>query len=305
MKIKKIMLCLLAACVLFGCFAGCGKTDGTKPNNGKITVTDMMGNEVSLEEPAKSVAVLTAADCEIVYALGAGERVVARGEYCDYPEEALSVQSVKSGSETNIEEIVALKPELLIAGGMDQDPEVLGKIREAGIPVLVTYAQTIEGTYEAISLIGKALGKDAEAEKLVSDMKASFDSIKKEAPGEDAKTVYFEVSPLEYGLWTAGSNTFMNELCEMLGVKNAFADVNGWAEISQEQVIERNPDYIVTITMYYGEGPKPEEEIASRKGWQDITAVKEGKILNADSNQISRPGPRLCDAAKELAEFFK
>ena len=96
----------------------------------------------------------------------------------------------------------------------------------------------------------------------------------------------------------------MNELCEMLGVKNAFADVEGWAEISQEQVIERNPDYIVTITMYYGEGPKPEEEIASRDGWQDITAVKEGKILNADSNQISRPGPRLCDAAKELAEFF-
>lgn len=298
------MLCLLAVCVLLSCFAGCGKKDEPKTSEGEIVLTDMMGNEVNLAAPAKSVAVLTAADCEIVYALGAGESVVARGEYCDYPEEVLSVQSVKSGSETNIEEIVALKPELLIAGGMDQDPAVLDKIREAGIPVLVTYAQTIDGTYEAISLIGKALGKDSEAEKLVSDMKASFEAIKKDMPADGAKTVYFEVSPLEYGLWTAGNNTFMNELCEMLGVKNAFADVEGWAEISQEQVIERNPDYIVTITMYYGEGPKPEEEIASRDGWQDITAVKEGKILNADSNQISRPGPRLCDAAKELAEFF-
>lgn len=304
MKTKKIMLCLLAVCVLLSCFAGCGKKDEPKTSEGEIVLTDMMGNEVKLAAPAKSVAVLTAADCEIVYALGAGDSVVARGEYCDYPEEVLSVQSVKSGSETNIEEIVALKPELLIAGGMDQDPAVLDKIREAGIPVLVTYAQTIDGTYEAISLIGKALGKDSEAEKLVSDMKASFDAIKKDMPADGAKTVYFEVSPLEYGLWTAGNNTFMNELCEMLGVKNAFADVEGWAEISQEQVIERNPDYIVTITMYYGEGPKPEEEIASRDGWQDITAVKEGKILNADSNQISRPGPRLCDAAKELAEFF-
>ena len=298
------MLCLLAVCVLLSCFAGCGKKDEPKTSEGEIVLTDMMGNEVKLAAPAKSVAVLTAADCEIVYALGAGDSVVARGKYCDYPEEVLSVQSVKSGSETNIEEIVALKPELLIAGGMDQDPAVLDKIREAGIPVLVTYAQTIDGTYEAISLIGKALGKDAEAEKLVSDMKASFEAIKKDMPADGAKTVYFEVSPLEYVLWTAGNNTFMNELCEMLGVKNAFADVEGWAEISQEQVIERNPDYIVTITMYYGEGPKPEEEIASRDGWQDITAVKEGKILNADSDQISRPGPRLCDAAKELAEFF-
>ena len=113
----------------------------------------------------------------------------------------------------------------------------------------------------------------------------------------------FEVSPLEYGLYTAGSGTFMDEIATMVGLTNAFSDVDGWGEISQEQVIERDPDFIVTITMYYGEGPTPVEEIMSRDGWQDITAVKNEAILNADSDELSRPGPRLADAAGILYDF--
>lgn len=116
--------------------------------------------------------------------------------------------------------------------------------------------------------------------------------------------MYFEVSPLEWGLWTAGKNTFMDELATLCGVTNAFADVDGWAEISEEQVLDRNPDFIVTNTMYYGEGPTPVEEIASRAGWEAVTAVQLGNIYNADSNAESRPGPRLVQAAEELYNFF-
>ena len=97
--------------------------------------------------------------------------------------------------------------------------------------------------------------------------------------------------PLQYGLWTAGSGTFMDEIAAMLGLTNIFADVDGWAEVSQEQVIERNPDYIVTISMYYGEGPTPVEEILSRDGWADIAAVQNEAILNLPDNQLTRPGP--------------
>jgi iron complex transport system substrate-binding protein len=83
----------------------------------------------------------------------------------------------------------------------------------------------------------------------------------------------------------------------------AFADVEGWAQIEEEQVIARDPDYIVTITMYYGEGPTPVEEIAARPGWEGLKAVQQGHILNADSNEISRPGPRLKDAVLQLFNF--
>ena len=117
------------------------------------------------------------------------------------------------------------------------------------------------------------------------------------------KTVYFEVSPLQWGLWTAGKNTFMDEVANMMGLKNCFDDVEGWSEISQEQVIERNPDYIVTITMYFGEGPTPEEEILLREGWADVTAVKNKAILNLPNNELSRPAPRLVDGAKALYDF--
>lgn len=95
----------------------------------------------------------------------------------------------------------------------------------------------------------------------------------------------------------------MDEIAQMLGLKNAFADVEGWAEISEEQVLERDPDYIVTITMYYGEGPTPVEEIESRAGWENVAAVKNGKILNLQNDELSRPGPRLADGAKALYDF--
>ena len=77
----------------------------------------------------------------------------------------------------------------------------------------------------------------------------------------------------------------------------------GWAEISEEQFLERNPDYIITITMYFGEGPTPVEEILAREGWQELRAVENLAVFNADSNSISRPGPRLKDAEEELYSF--
>ena len=96
----------------------------------------------------------------------------------------------------------------------------------------------------------------------------------------------------------------MNELAGLCGLQNAFADVEGWAAVSEEQVLARDPDYIVTISMYYGEGPTPVEEIMIRDGWQDLQAVRKGHVLNLDSNEISRPGPRLTKAAEALSAFI-
>lgn len=267
-----------------------------------VTLTDMTGREITLDAPAERVVALTAADCEILYALGAGDLLVGRGEYCDYPAEVLDVPSVQSGYETNIEQIIALEPQVLLMSTMAQTEEQVQQLEAAGIHVVVSDAQDIEGTYTAINMIGTLTGKQAEAASIVESMQKTFDEIKANA-GDGTKTVYFEVSPLQYGLWTAGSGTFMDEIANMLGLTNCFADVTGWGEISEEQVLECNPDYIVTISMYYGEGPTPEEEILSRTGWENVTAVKDGKILNLQNNELSRPGPRLADGAKAMYDF--
>lgn len=276
--------------------------EATEPSVGAIQLTDMSGRNITLEKPATKIVGVTPADCEILYALGAGDTLVGRGEYCDYPAEVADVQPVDSGADLNVETIISLEPEAVLMSTMDHSMDVIEQMENAGITVITTQSTNIDGVYEAIALIGAVVGKDAEAEQLVADMKAGFDEVAAGAL-EEGKTIYFEVSPLEYGLWTAGKNTFMDEIAAMLGLENIFADVEGWAEVSEEQVLERDPDYIVTITMFMGEGPKPEEEIAARSGWDGVTAVKDGNIFVANSDELSRPGPRLVDGAKSLLEF--
>ncbi len=295
-RTMKILAVLLAAVMLLA-LSACGK-----PKDTGVTITDMMGHEVKLDKPAERIVALSAADCEIVYALGAGDLLVGRGEWCDYPAEVFDVPSVESGGNTNIEQILELNPDVLVMSSMAQTEEQVKQLEDAGVAVVVSDAKDIEGVYTSITLLGKLLGKDAEAEKIVSDMKVGFAEI--EANKLDGtKTVYFEVSPLEWGLWTAGKGTFMDEIANMMGLKNCFDDLTDWAQISEEQVLARNPDYIVTITMYFGEGPTPEEEIMSRPGWENVTAVKNAAILNLQNNELSRPAPRLADGAKMLYDF--
>ena len=295
---KKLIALALSLLLLAGLGAAALAEDTS------VTVTDMSGREITLKEPAARVVALTAADCEILYAIGAGETLVGRGEYCDYPAEVFDVPSVQSGYETNIEQIMALEPQVVLMATMAQSVEQVEALEKAGIAVVVSDAQDIEGVYTAIRMIGKLMGYDDNAEALVAGMQDTFAGLKEASKGDGSESVYFEVSPLQWGLWTAGTGTFMDEITQLLGLKNAFGDVEGWGEISEEQVIERAPDYIVTITMYYGEGPTPEEEIMNRAGWENIPAVANDKILNLQNNELSRPGPRLADGAELMYEFI-
>ena len=268
-----------------------------------VTVLDMTGREITLEGPVTRIVALTASDCEILYALGAGDLLVGRGEYCDYPAEVLEKPVVKSGAETNLEEILALEPQIVLMATMAQTVEQVEALENAGVKVVVSDAQNLEGVYEAITLIGALTGKNAEAEALCGQMKDTFAGIAAKAE-KTGKTVYFEVSPLQWGLWAAGKGTFMDEIAEICGLTNAFADVEGWGAVSEEAVLEKDPDYIVTTSMYWGEGPTPVEEIMSRAGWEQLKAVQNHQVFNADESAITRPGPRLMEAAEALYAFI-
>ena len=264
-----------------------------------VTVTDMYGREIALSEPATRIVALTPADCEILCALGCEDALVGRGAYCNYPASVLALPAVQSGAETNLEEILALRPQVVLMGDMAQSAQQVAALEENGVRVVLSDANDIAGVYTAIRMIGALMGRDEEAEALVGDMQAAFDGIAavSEASG---KTVYFEVSPLEWGLWTAGSGTFMDELATLCGATNAFADLTGWQAVSEEQVLLRNPDYIVSIA---GMGEGAVTEIMNRAGWSAVTAVRDAQVLSADADAISRPGPRLKDAALELYRF--
>lgn len=323
MKLAKRMIPLFLVCALLAGLTGCQQpaenssapeseqvtasaavTEAGSDNEPtSVTITDMKGREITLEEPADRIVALTASDCEILYAIGAGDSLVGRGTYCDYPAEVLDVAEVASGADTNIEQIIALEPDVLLMSDMAQTEEQVAQLEAAGIRVVVSEATDIEDVYTAIEMIGALMGKETNAAAVIENMKTTFRNVQEAATGDGSKTVYFEVSPLQWGLYTAGKNTFMDEIATMLGLTNCFADVDGWSAISEEQVLERSPDYIVTITMYYGEGPTPEEEIMSRTGWENVTAVQNKAILNLQNNELSRPAPRLADGAQMLFDF--
>lgn len=320
--IMKKLTALLLAFVLIVSAAACAQKSATpttaktpassspSPSATPITITDMKGRGITLSKPAEKIVTLAPSDCEILYALGAGDKIVGRGEFCDYPAEVSSVPVVQSGGETNIEQIIALGPDVVIMSTMAQTLEQVASLENAGIKVIISDAKNIEDIYKAITLIGHVVGKNDAAKTIVDGMKKTFDDIKEKVrqnnQANSGKTIYFEVSPLACGLYTAGSGTYMDDIALMLGLKNTFGDLQSWAEISEERVLQRNPDYIVSTTMSYDNSQTPVDEILNRKGWENIPAIKNHAIYNADSDSyaLMHPGPRLAEAVQHLYDFI-
>ena len=290
---KKLVSLFLAVLMLLS-------TSTVLAEDTSVTVTDMLGREITLSEPATRIVALTPADCEILCAIGCEDMLVGRGKYCDYPESILDLPVLETGDSTNIESILALEPQVVLMSDMNQTDEQVQMLEENGVKVVVSETTDITGVYAAIRMIGALMGKDAEAEAVISDMQATFEEIAAKSEKTD-KTIYFEVMPLEWGLWSAGTHTFMHELAEICGMQNAFADIEGWQAVSEEQVILRNPDYIVLVT---GMGETAIDEVLGRAGWSDMNAIRNAEVYNADSYSMTRPGPRLKDAAVSLYNFL-
>ena len=289
---KKLVSLLLAAALLLGLVPVMAEAP-------VITVTDMAGREISLTEPAEKIVAIYPSDCEIIAAIGCEDALVGVGAFCNYPASVTSLPKIQSGADMNVEEIIALEPQVVLLNSMVNVESQVSQLEENGIHVVISTTSDIASVYTAIAMIGKLMGKDAEAAALVADMQGTFDEIKNKATDE-GKKVYFEISPPPW-LCTAGATSYMNELAEICGVTNIFADLeDAWPMISDEQVIERNPDYIVLMS---GMGSQGVDEILAREGWGDINAIQNKKVFNDDESRMTVPGPRLKEAAVDLYNF--
>ena len=234
---KKLVSLFLAVLMIFGMTA-------VQADDAAITVTDMYGREITLEEPATRIVALQPSDCEILCALGCEDALVGIGQYCDYPASITSLPVVQSGKETNIEEILNLDPQVVLLNDMSQSEDQVKQLEENGVKVVVSTTSDIASIYTAIRMIGKLMGRDDNAEALIANIQDTCDEIRAKTEGNE-KTVYFEISPPPY-LYSCGSSSFTHELAEICGLKNIFGDQpDAWLMISDEQVIERNPDYII------------------------------------------------------------
>jgi iron complex transport system substrate-binding protein len=310
---KLLLLMMTAAMVLVGCGkeAQPEKTEGEKSAQEQksgfpVTVKDAIDEEVVIEDKPEKIISLIPSNTEIVYALDSGEAIVGVTDFDNYPEDAVSKEKI-GGMEFNIEKMISLKPDLVLAPGstVDSVKEGLQQLKDAGIDVVVVNdAQSFEEVYVSIEMIGQAIGEPEKADELVDSMKNSFAELKEKAESikpEEQKTVFVEVSP-EPEIYTAGKNTFIDEMLNLIGAKNAAGDMEGWPKVDPEAIVERNPDVVVTTYGYYTE--KPVEQVLARQGWNNVKAVKDQQVFDVHSDLVTRSGPRLAEGAEELAKVI-
>lgn len=319
MKKMKLTALILALAVMVAMVAGCSSNNSedlqpvatptatpaatpTPTPESKVTVKDSRGVELTFEKAPEKVISLMPSNTEILYALGLGSKIIGVSEYCNYPEDTANKQKIPTGQNMNVESLIALKPDLIFIGKMSVMDDQIKQMEDAGIRIVVTEANSLLQTYEVIGLIGTVMGKQNEAAALVDGMKKGFEDIKKSVEGKTPVSVYVEVSPLQYGLWSCGKNTFIQELLDIVGATNIFNDIEGWASVSEEQVLERNPAIILTTSSELTGIADPVGEINSRANWNSIDAVKNNRVLMLDGDMITRPGPRLLNAAMELVK---
>ncbi|WP_257346894.1 ABC transporter substrate-binding protein [Pseudalkalibacillus decolorationis] len=317
---KKLVLLVFLLLLTVGIVAGCGDeqkpadennntSENTKEQNGQteesafpVTIKDALDKEITLEEKPEKIVSLIPSNTEIAFALGLDEEIVGVSDFDTYPEEATKKEKI-GGQEFNVEKIISLKPDLVLAHGSSahNSTEGLQMLRDSGITVLVVNnAETFDQVYDSIELVGKATGTQEKADQIVKGMKDKIKSIKSKASEiKEQKTVFIEVSPAPE-IYTPGKNTFMHEMLQIINAKNAASDLDGWQKIDEEAVVKKNPDVIITTYGYYTENAA--EKVLKRDGWQDVTAVKKEQVYDVHSELVTRAGPRLAEGVEELAK---
>lgn len=273
-----------------------------------ITLVDDQGHVVVLPHYAEKVVSLAPSNTEILFAIGAGDKVVGVTKWDNYPynftewAEEGRITIVGGVVDPSVEAIASLNPDLILASPL-LSIDALKKLRDLGYNVLVLDPKNINDILKNILLVGRATGHEIEASALVKSMKMKIDRITNiVARAEYKPKVYFEV--WNDPLMSAGPGTWIDELIRLAGGINVFGNVSvQWPVVSSESVIELNPDVILVPT-YHGSTPYTIEEIKSRPGWDQINAVKDNKIYKVDPDTFSRPGPRIVEALEILAKIL-
>jgi iron complex transport system substrate-binding protein len=264
-----------------------------------MTLTDDEGTQVTLEAEPEVIVSLTPATTEILFALGVGDRIAGKVEdFSLYPPEAASIPDVAKFGEVDVEQIVALDADLVIAGGNSfNPPDKIAQLRELGIAVLVVYAPDVDAVFADIELTGAAVGRADEAKDLTAAMQADFDQVGAATAGLERPRVFYELDATS-AIYTAADDSFLAEMIELAGGEPITTGSTTSFEIALESLVTADPEVILLGDAAYGVTP---EAVAARPGWDGMTAVTSGAIRPVDDVVVTRPGPRLGEGLRALA----
>ena len=251
-----------------------------------------------LEERPERIVSLSATHTEILYAIGAGERVVATDRFSDYPETNLAKATLEY-SAPDPEAALALEPDLVLLS--TQQADQLAQFRSLGLPVYYTELPAdLEGVYANIALFGRLTGQDDAATELVAAMGGRIEAVSAAlAEVAHGPRVFYELSA---DLYTVAPGTFVGALLGVLKADNVAAGATSpYPQLSAEAVIAADPEVVLLADAEYGESL---ESVRARPGWSGVSAVVSGRVQAIDPDLVNRPGPRLADGIEALARVL-
>jgi iron complex transport system substrate-binding protein len=271
-----------------------------------LTITDVAGRQVTISGVPDRIISLAPSNTEILFALGAGSKVVAVDDFSDFPTKAKALPKIGGTSDQyNFEQIVALKPDVVFASGITS-PDVMKKLQDLHLTVVELGAEktTFESILTDIALAGQIAGRADQAKQLTDSMKQRVDAIKaKVATATTKPRVYWELDATDATKpYTVGPGTYVDEIITMAGGVNVFANAgSSYPQVSAEQVVSANPEVIILTDAAYGISV---DSVLARPGWANIAAVKNKHVYPIDDNLVSRPGPRVVDGIEAAAKLI-
>lgn len=276
------------------------ETSTETASDAPYTVTDDRGEELEFEQAPETIVSLIPSNTEIVFALDAGDQLVGVTDYDNYPEAAQDIERVSDSVEFNAEKIIQLDPDVVLAYSTGEAPPALTQLEDADIPVFVIESATsFDEVYGDIEQIASVLAKEEKGAEVIEGIQTQIEDVQERlAAVEEQKEVYVEISPSPE-IYTTGKSTFQQEILNHAQVTNVFDDLEGWPNISEEEVITRDPEVILTTVSYVEDAVG---DIEARDSWSAVEAIENGEVHFIDSDITSRPGPRIGEAVQLVAE---
>ncbi|MDF2892269.1 MAG: ABC-type Fe3+-hydroxamate transport system, periplasmic component [Clostridia bacterium] len=265
----------------------------------KIVITDLKGREITLDKVPERIVSLSPSNTEILYAVGAGDKVVGVTTYCDYPAEVKDVEKIGTFEGPNLELIQKANPDVVLAGGYIQE-DLIASMEQLNIPVVSTEATDFNSIFDSIALIGKVSGNEQKAEEVIKEMKDKIAEIQDKVKDKTPKSVFYVVwtDPLT----TAGSGTFLNDVIKTAGGTNTAEKVEYWAKYSAEELVKDNPEYLLSSKHATNEGVTL-DFYAKDPVFKNLDSVKNGKVyLMSDDNIVSRATYNMQNAIEGYVE---
>ncbi|MBE9525183.1 MAG: cobalamin-binding protein [Chloroflexi bacterium] len=269
-----------------------------------LQIEDGLGRIITIETTPQHIISLAPSNTEYLFALGAGDQLVGRDTFSDYPAEAASITDIGGGwGELDIETILTLNVDLVLAADITATEQIQA-LEDLGFTVFaVANPNNLSEMLETVRMIAQITGHSDEAKTLISELSSRITSIEEKISyAKTTPLVFYELDATDPNApWTAGPGTFIETLITQAGGTNIGSSLEGaWAQISIEALLVENPDIIILGDFTWG-GITP-EAVTSRSGWESIIAVQNNKIFTIDDNLISRPSPRMVDGLEILAQ---